>query len=266
MTEPPLFFWRQEREIGNFGDALALVFLKRFFAGECHYPRHVLHLLGSVVTERRIEAVQAEARQALFWGCGKKDDQPLPAALRQRCTFLGIRGALSRDALGLPRDTPLGDPALLLPRCYRPQHDPVAAGKVLWVPHVHHDDPTAQDLEGCPPHLVRRADTPNTAEACESFIDAIASARFVMANAMHAAVVALAYGTPFAFWAGSGINVPFKWRDLTSAAGLELAFHRSFPEAARAFDRTRPDRAFAGLDLDPLLRVAPYARQPAAGA
>lgn len=141
---------------------------------------------------------------------------------------------------------------------YQPRHDPETTGKVLWVPHFHHEDPSEAELESCPDYVVKRPAIPNTVEACERFIDAIASAHFVMANAMHAAVVALAYGVPFAFWSGSGINISFKWRDLTSAFGLELEFHKTFHKAQAAFDAVRPDRAFAELDLSPLLAQTPY--------
>lgn len=265
MGDGEVFFWLQERDLGNFGDALTLVFLNRLFEGECLYPHHSIHLVGSVITPARMRNVLKESLatgdglgRAVFWCCGKKDEKPLAADVRARCTFLGVRGTLTRDALSLPLSTPLGDAAFLLPRMYRPRHDPETAGKVLWVPHFHHDDPSEQDLDGSPDYVVKRPAIPNTAEACERFIDAIASARFVMANAMHAAVVALAYGVPFAFWKGSGINVPYKWRDLTSAFGVELDFCRNFDEARVVFDRTRPDSAFAELDLEPLLTVAPY--------
>ncbi|SHM67522.1 Glycosyltransferase involved in cell wall bisynthesis [Sphingobium sp. YR657] len=259
------FFWRKDKSLGNFGDALTLVFLDRLFDGDCLYPSHSVHLIGSVITPARLEAVRKAGRaagdengRALFWGCGKKDGLPLDQSDARRCIFLGTRGILTRDALGLPRSTPLGDPALLLPRFYSPKHDAAVSGKVLWVPHVHYGNPTERDLDGCPAHVVMSPSIPNTADACERFIDAIISARFVMANAMHAAAVALAYGVPFAFWPGDGINVPFKWRDLISPLGMELDFHRTYASGHAAYERMRPDRAFASLDLQALLDVAPY--------
>jgi hypothetical protein len=265
-----VFFWLQQQPLGNFGDALSLVYLSRLFEGECRYPASSIHLVGSVITEARLRSIQKVALAAgdseglaLYWHCGKKDGEPLPEEMFRRCRFLGVRGTLTRDALGLPRSTPLGDSAFLLPRMYQPKNDPTVAGKVLWVPHFHYEDPSEQELEGCPDYVVKRPAIPNDAASCEAFIDAIASARFVMANAMHAAVTALAYGTPFAFWSGSEINVPFKWRDLTSAFGTDLAFHRRFQDGSAAYDRTRPDRAFAEMDLEQLLRVAPYALRDA---
>lgn len=266
MNRENVFFWLQDQPLGNFGDALTLLFLKRLFAGDCLYPDRSVHLVGSVITPPRLRNVQKMSSisgdgrgLALFWGCGKKDALPLPREARERSLFLGVRGTHTRDALGLPRSTPLGDSAFLIPKIYHPRHDAEVAGKILWVPHLHHADPTEADLNECPDFLVKRPAIPNTAEACEAFIDAITSARFVMANAMHAAVIALAYGIPFAFWSGSGINVPFKWTDLTSAFGMKLDFFERFHEGQAAFDRMRPDRAFAELDLAPLLGEQPYA-------
>lgn len=136
---------------------------------------------------------------------------------------------MTRDALGLPRAaTPLGDTALLLPGFYSPRHDARTAGKVLWVPHFHYEDPTPEALDQTPDRCVIRPAIPNTVDACERFIDAIASAEFVMANAMHAAVVALAYGVPFAFWSGSEIDHPLKWAGLSSGVGFSLPWKWSW--------------------------------------
>jgi hypothetical protein len=263
---PSVFFWRQEEEIGNFGDALTLLYRERLFTDRCLFGAGSLHLVGSVITPHRLKQAKRDGYRpndwqgrAIFWGCGKKDGDPLAPELQRGAIFLGVRGTLSRDALGLPRAaTPLGDTALLLPRFYTPRPDARTAGRVLWVPHFHHEDPTPEALAETPDHCVMRPAIPNTVEACERFVDAIASARFVMANAMHAAVVALAYGVPFAFWRGSAINHPFKWADFTSGVGFDLPFCDSVQEGRALFERVRPDRAFAEVNLKPLLDVAPY--------
>ncbi|WPB84742.1 polysaccharide pyruvyl transferase family protein [Sediminicoccus rosea] len=258
-------FWLQDQAIGNFGDALALVYRDLMFTNECRFSHGTLYLVGSVIEPGRIKAAQRNGfkpedgrGQAIFWGCGLQNAKPLSAELLTSCFFLGVRGAHSRDVLGLPKYTPLGDTALLLPRFYQPKHDPAVAGKVLWVHHLRHTAPTAEDLESCPDSVVMSPATENTTEACLRFIDAIASAKFVMANAMHAAIVALAYGVPFAFWSGTGVNYPFKWGDFTSGVGFELGFARSYAEGVALYDQTRPDRAWQSMNLDPLLKMAPF--------
>ena len=258
-------FWRQEQAIGNFGDALALVYRDLMFTPECRFSHGTLYLVGSVIEPGRIKAARRtgfvtddEAGQAIFWGCGLQQAKPLPDELLLNCFFLGVRGALTRDLLGLPKSTPLGDTALLLPRFYQPRLDPATAGKVVWVNHLNYAPPTEQDLQGCPDSVVLSPATENTTEACLRFIDAIASAKFVMANAMHPAIIALAYGTPFAFWGGSGINYPFKWRDFSSGVGFDLRFAASYAEGVALYDEARPDLAWGKTELDGLLKVAPF--------
>lgn len=264
-----VFFWLKDKETGNFGDALTLLYLARLFEPDCLFTAGSLHLVGSVITENRLKVARRKGQpgsdwsgRPIFWGCGKKDAQPFAPELQRPAIFLGVRGPLSRDVLELSRShTPLGDTALLLPCCYQPRHDPRTSGKVLWVPHFHYADPTPDQLDAAPDSCVMRPAIPNTAAACESFIDAIASADFVMANAMHAAVVALAYGVPFAFWRGSEINCPFKWADFAAGVGFDLPFCDSPAEGRVLYAAARPDRAHAAMDLRPLLDVAPYRLQ-----
>jgi hypothetical protein len=268
IAGPEVFHWRAKDELGNFGDALTVLYQRIMLNDVCLFRSGVVHLVGSVISENRIEKSFARSEklfgrgQAIFWGCGKKDANPLPRDLISKSIFLGVRGPRSRQALDLPRQTPIGDTALLCPRFYRPKLDARTAGQVLWVPHVHHAPINATVLESAPASIVLNPAIPNTAEACQDFIDAIASARFVMANAMHAAVIALAYGVPFSFWTGSYVNHPFKWHDFAEGVGFQAPFATSFRDGVAAYDRCRPDRAFGAWDAAPLLSVCPYGVRP----
>ncbi|MBS7546129.1 polysaccharide pyruvyl transferase family protein [Ancylobacter oerskovii] len=260
-----IFHWRAKETLGNFGDALTLLYQARMFEGPCLFRTGTVHLVGSVISDRQIAKTSARGPhedagpgRAVFWGCGKRDAKPLPPLAERRAIFLGIRGEHSRLALDLPRNTPLGDTALLLPKFYTPAVNPETAGKVLWVPHVHHPKVTVETLGTDMDSVIMSPAIPNTVAACEAFIDAIASARFVMANAMHAAVVALAYGVPFAFWSGKYLDVPFKWQDFASGVGFTLPFAPSLAEGMRLFEEVRPDRFMAEWDPAPLMEVAPY--------
>ncbi|GAB4071396.1 hypothetical protein GCM10028812_44590 [Ancylobacter sonchi] len=251
--------------MGNFGDSLTLLYMDRIFEARSRFSFGSVYLVGSVIEDRRIRRALADGYeqgdgcgQAIFWGCGRRAEQRLHPVLANRAIILGTRGTLTRTALGLPRGTPLGDSALILPKFYRPHAHPATTGKVVWVPHIHHRDPTPEDLDGCPDAVTLRPEIPNTVEACERFIDAIVSARFVMANAMHAAVIALAYGVPFCFWGGYQIDLPFKWRDLTSPMDFQMEFQPTFAAGQAEFDRLRPDKAFQAFNIDPLLKIAPF--------
>jgi hypothetical protein len=264
-SRPDIFFWRQNKEIGNFGDSLTLLY-EKYMVDHYHddHPTS-LHLVGSVITENHIGKIMHHAKRhdrpprAVFWGCGKKNGDPLSPQQQAICTFHGVRGLLSRDALQLPRTTPLGDTALLLPRFYQPAPDMVTSGKTVWVPHFNNPDPSPEEMDRSPDPILVRPAMPNDAASVERLVGAIASARFVMANAMHAAIVALAYGVPFAFWDGAKIDHPFKWADFASGVGFDLPFVQTQAQGLAAYDRARPDRAYAEMDLAPLLAVAPFA-------
>lgn len=259
-------FWKQGDPKGNFGDTLSLMYMDKIFEPQSRFSFGDAYLVGSVIEERRIKAaVEAggyeagdKTGQAIFWGCGKQNAKPLEAIHHQSAMFLGVRGTHTRDALGLSKATPLGDTAFVLKQFYQPKNDPKTAGKVLWIPHIHSSNPTASELEGCPDSLIKSPVIANTIAGCESFIDAIASSKFVMANAMHAAVIAMVYGVPFCFWDSTKINFPFKWLDVLSPLGLVMNHQSNFKSAVAEYDRIRPDKAFALFDPAPIMRVAPF--------
>jgi hypothetical protein len=193
-----------------------------------------------------------------LWGCGQRDATPLDDALRPHCLFFGVRGPLTRDALGLPADTPIGDPGLLVP-LLRPRR----AGpgeEVLCVPHFSEPgDPEALRQRAGADALV----SPAVAgfDELEALVDRIAGARFVLAGALHAAIVACAYGVPFGFWDTGFVDIPFKWHDFAASLGVELPFSHTVAEAEQHF------AAVAGKMRRPrasdILGCCPFAVRPA---
>lgn len=170
--------------------------------------------------------------------------------------MLGVRGPLSRHWLDLPADTPLGDPALILPRIFLPSRDDAVAGRTICMPHFldQTDDATLLALTGA--DRVLRPNIPANTKVCERLIDAIASARFVLAGALHGAIVAHAFGTPFAFYNAARIDVPFKWQDFAASIGYDCAFVDTVTEGMAYYDanRGRPSLCW----LDGLLAAAPF--------
>ncbi|MFG1403694.1 glycosyltransferase [Xanthobacter sediminis] len=101
-----------------------------------------------------------------------------------------------------------GEAGLLLSALYRPVADTRYAGRVLCVPRLGdgRTDPQLCALSGA--DLVLRADVAGGGRNFEAFVDSISSAAFVLCGCLPAAVVAAAYGVPFAFWddADSGLS------------------------------------------------------------
>jgi hypothetical protein len=75
-------------------------------------------------------------------------------------------------------------------------------------------------------------------------IAVISSSDFVLAGAMHAAIVAHAYDVPFAFFQDGFVDCPAKWQDWLTAIGLspEDAVFCSELDEGRAWYKSRRSR------------------------
>ncbi|SHJ90113.1 hypothetical protein SAMN02745194_03686 [Roseomonas rosea] len=62
-----LFFWRQEEQIGNFGDALAVLYIERLFGERCLFDMGSLHLVGSVITPNRLRQAKRHGHKPNDW-------------------------------------------------------------------------------------------------------------------------------------------------------------------------------------------------------
>jgi hypothetical protein len=253
-------YWRENDHVQNLGDYLAELFLQRIAAAPpTLYPR--IHLVGSCISNYFIRADLAACKanpEALigFWGCGVRHETPLEPDLIARCRFHGVRGPLTRDELGLPAGTPLGDPALLLPYIYQPPPD-AASGGTLRVPHIGDYAATGAVLARTGADRVLRPAVPRSIAALLELIDAICAAEFVLAGALHAAIIACAYGRPFAFYDGDGqIDLPFKWADFAASVAIPVYFVANVADGMAFWVETIAP-VLRVPDLTPLLAAFP---------
>src|SRR5262245_59106298 len=130
----------------------------------------------------------ATGRVPVFIACGFRGEE-ISAELISRSVVHGCRGYLSQAALaraGIFTDV-VGDPATLLPLLVR--RIGARSGKTLLVPHISDcklDSYRAPEL-GCDSIITPRT---RTIEDVGSVIANVSSADFVLAGAMHAAIVA----------------------------------------------------------------------------
>lgn len=266
-------YWLKGQPVQNFGDALSEILFDaltqrspwRWQQGRMRGEFDVVHLIGSVISDfhivRDLEYVRASGGQRIaFWGCGLRSNAPPPAALAARCAFLGVRGPLTRDVLGLPPSTALGDPGLLMPHIYQPRTHPKFQGKTVCVPHFldKKSDEELLALSGC--QAVLRPNIASGAASVLAFIDCLSSAQFVLAGALHAAIVACAYDIPFAYFDSGYIDVPFKWADFAASVNMRCEFVQTIEEGVRLF-ALQSKHAQAPPLLE-LIACAPY-RAPA---
>src|SRR5271166_4424405 len=115
--QPLLLWWMKGRDHQNFGDFLTKLLWDNL-AEEPRIGADVYRLIGSAIDDWIIKddltgLGKWDGGRIAFWCCGMRDDRALSAESLERSIFCGVRGPLTRDRLGLPSATPIGDPGLL---------------------------------------------------------------------------------------------------------------------------------------------------------
>lgn len=232
-------YWKEGEEVQNFGDFLSEFFMQNLFLPTRRSARGV-HIVGSVLDDMFIPSATERGEPVVFWGCGLRTPNGLSDERKALAKILAVRGPLSRSHARLGAQIPVGDPGFLLPALYQPKPMRIFRGKAVCIPHFteHLDDLTLLSHSQC--DLVLRPAIAPTNDALETFIDSIVAADFVLTASLHGAVVAAAYGRPFAFWDAGKVDLPFKWEDLAASMDITCVFHtdlqsgRDWYEAIRA--------------------------------
>lgn len=280
------YYWLEFRLVQNFGDALGALVLaalgyrpvsRRRNVQAVVNPARCLLPIGSVLWPRTFEWLTEPAD---VWGCGWRGI-PLPPAIHERVRFHAVRGPLTVAGLGLPPDTPLGDPALLLPHLLADQ--PHQHGRTLVMPHFFCSAKltAAQRCRqtGCDALLGAQVISKPVAWGRSSFqevpaavkaalrlgiplhttrqtLQAIAGADFVLTGSLHGAIVAQAYGVPWAAYADDAVDVPAKWADWGAYLGITLEFVPDRQSGQQWWQRV--GRHGCLRDRHPLLAAFPY--------
>jgi pyruvyltransferase len=249
-------FWCRIPSRPNFGDALT-PWLIRHLTGQ--YPvfvrpedaRPKYFVVGSILSY--------VGWHCTVWGSGimARHDPVSPFA-----QLLAVRGPLTRArALECGANCPevYGDPALLLPRLYRP-----AAARRRGVGVVAHysDKPR---LQGRWPNS-RDLRLIDIQDPIESVIDQIVACEVVASSSLHGLIVSHAYGIP-ALWVKFR-DLPWgddsKFHDYYLSLGHEVPAAHCLDEAhieAQEIARRVPP-APKLLDLEPLWRACPFGSAP----
>ncbi len=256
-----LVYWRQGEAIQNFGDFLSQYLFEELFLPIPLHPGRT-YLIGSVIADFLVDAQTTTAPCVVFWGCGAREAAGLSAEAAAKARILAVRGPLTASALKLGATVPRGDPALLLPALYTPKAA-VSAGRSVCIPHFWDDRTDAEQLamSGC--EQVLRPNLPNSRRRLLEMMDAIAASEFVLSASLHGAIVAAAYGRPFAFWDNGHLDVPFKWQDTAALLGVPAVFASDLA-MGRTIHRDQIAPTLSIPPLSPLLFNAPFPLRPEA--
>lgn len=280
------YYWQENAVAKNLGDYLAAIVLdalgyrcvNRGYPGpQVLNPGRCLLAIGSVLCNYTFKQISEPVD---VWGCGWRGT-PLSADVMERVQIHAVRGPRTVAGLGLPADTVLGDPALLLPqlKAMAIKHH----GRTLVVPHFFRIDRVSArqrcDLTGCDELLSIRVigtsmpglrvllrQLPGMVRAWVQrgipmrtpwqAIHRIAGAAFVLTGSLHGAILAQAYGVPWAAYDDGYVDVPEKWYDWADYLGIQIRFVSTLAEGAQWWQTEGRNGAIR--DLAPLLAAFPY--------
>jgi hypothetical protein len=265
--DPRINYFVKGAPTQNFGDYLPELLAKEFML----HPRveaDIYRLVGSVIDTTWIlrdlrHTIGSRSGHVAFWCCGMRTNVALDPKVRAMCSFFGARGPLTRDLLNLPKDTPLGDPGLLAPLFHRPSNVPQYEGRVICVPHIQDLKSDAELLKMSGADLILRPEIAPTEGELRLILNKLASASFLLTGALHAAIIACAYGRPFAYWDNGHLDIPFKWQDFASSVNIPCTFVKNVSEGIKTY-RNSIAPQLRIPPLSPILEVCPFFIRPSA--
>ena len=254
-------YWYDSKR--NFGDLLNPWLFKRlgFAPFRSSFAMADLIAIGSV-----LDAV-TPGSSAIVWGSGMMYEESRPKA---RLRYVGVRGHLTRAAIGRPAGEALGDPGLLVGQYVRRQK---ARWPVGIVPHFTHHQSVVGAL-----HLRGRGDDPvviDVARHPSKVVAQIAQCGAILSSSLHGLVVADSLGIPAAWMMPEPVlsGGEFKFRDYQSVLfedagerlvdfddflkGLRIPFGTPRPEVLQDVVRRLADSTVALRELLPQREATP---------
>lgn len=205
-----LHYYRSEG--GNFGDDINPWFWEQIFPGFFYDDESELFFgIGTLLNHR----APSNGRKIVCgsgFGYGKKP------RIDESWEFICVRGRWTAKALNLPMDLAISDPAILLPELFTPQHRKVH--KVSYMPHE--DSHKTGDWKS----ICDRAGLYYISPVSDfrQIINEIAGSSLLLTEAMHGAIAADAYRTPWAAVKSSPDILDFKFRDWGDSLNLDFKF------------------------------------------
>lgn len=218
---------------GNFGDELNPWLWPKIFGesitGFGHHGKEtraqnnaedlLFYGIGTILNEH----IPPQPEKIIFgsgYGYGEK-----PLDLKDAKIFF-VRGKKTAQALGIPPEKALTDPAILLRRFFSPIPDSEKRYDVSFMPH-HSSAGGDFWRKACADLNINYIDP--TGFDVEKVINEISASRLVIAEAMHAAIIADTFRVPWIAVSSVPETNNFKWQDWCGTLGLNYAPIRLTP-------------------------------------
>ncbi|MDK8464278.1 polysaccharide pyruvyl transferase family protein [Marinobacter sp. SS13-12] len=221
--------------VGNFGDDINPVLMGRFFNRNILSSEEIaLFGIGTILNDNNIKSNNHYARKVIFSsgvGYGK-----LETTLDDTWDIACVRGPGSARALGIGLDKAIADGAVLLSEMY--SKPAKKCTRAVFIPHVNSHLSTGRLLAAIADKLDMDYLTPSC--NADEFIRTVASAPFVVTEAMHGAILADTMRVP---WIPVSLHEfhEFKWRDWMDSVGLKgKPVHSLSPKCWDAREGSQP--------------------------
>jgi succinoglycan biosynthesis protein ExoV len=241
-----VFHWKCDP--GNFGDDLNLWLWDGLLPGlREQHPQVLLVGVGTVLQQGKLP----DEMKKLVVGSGVGYGPPPEVAGRRDWDVRCLRGPLTAEKLGLDPDLAVTDPAALVSdmpefRNLPKTHD------ALFIPHWQ------SAVHGVWSAVAKAAQVGymSPCRDCKTVIRAIGQSKLVIAESMHAAIVADALRVPWIAVKSSHDYHSFKWKDWTASLNLTYQPQRIPPSTrAEAGAKSEPfwgfQRGSADVDAEP---------------
>ncbi len=208
-----VFHWQSKK--GNFGDDLNLWLWPELMGESIHLkPDSTLVGVGTVLSSRHLP----DSGNIYVFGSGTGYGNVSQEIYKNYKNIQGVRGPLSAKILNLESCYVLADPAILIPDIIPSRTEDNGSKPVIFIPHIESLELARWEeiCDKCNIELV------NATDDSKEVINKIANASLVLAESMHAAIIADAYRVPWVpVWTSRKIS-KFKWSDWALAVGAKV--------------------------------------------
>ena len=220
-----LYYWKSLE--GNFGDDLNEWLWDELLPGWREWDSDVTLVgVGTILNSGHFP-INRPGR-FLVLGSGVGNGSPPNISNKSKWDIRSLRGPISASNLGLPQRIGIIDPAVMIPTLSS-FRDIKKSSRPVFVPHIssvdNFDWPELCNSIG--------VDYVSPRDESRGVIKRLAGAPLVIAESMHAAIIADAFRTP---WIATHISSKFnaeKWSDWSSGMEFNLRIHPMFPWTER---------------------------------
>lgn len=231
-----VFYYRDPKR--NFGDDLNAVLWPRIFSKEMYAVEDVVVVgIGSILTEGWLAPLAGTGKRIIILGSGTSYDVP-PRAINT-WSVQAVRGPLTASLIGMPEKAVTDGAILLAASKLAPSGAPKT--DIIFMPH--HRSIRASNWKRIAAQAGLTFVSPQ--QPVEEILSAFSRAKLVVAEAMHAAIVADTLRIPWIPVTISPAIDEFKWRDW--CASMNAPFNPTSVAAGHPLDHLRYARMARAL-------------------